>query len=400
MEDNIDMNNHQIKGLSDGNENNDAVNVKQLNEAENNVVQYVDQKITETNTNINSIVDQKIKESEEQSIISIEGENVFKKVMDDDLFKEDDDDIHKNGVVNKNYHKLNQKTYKFSIDYDSSIGYYSTRLSIDVVYLPINSYTMIYEMYVDDGITVSQIEASSGSLSVIKTTSKINGTNTRSVIQFRKNIIHPSFDDLDIDIQLKSKNDPQTVIYVIVYGVIGIHSDVPILVWDRLYYFDNDVINYETDIDMNKHRIKNLPIDYFYTDELKHDNLDNAKFLSFTSDYFKVESFGNKKYSKDIEILVAGVYQIIYCDYVKGSDGKLQIEYTHHDSGSIENYLIYSVKVIGKDDWTPLTINVIKRIDLVYEGTAKIYFETVSSDNTLKLRGNGYGSCFLKYLHE
>ena len=36
--DNIDMNNHQIKGLSDGNENNDAVNVKQLNEAENNVV--------------------------------------------------------------------------------------------------------------------------------------------------------------------------------------------------------------------------------------------------------------------------------------------------------------------------------------------------------------------------
>ena len=180
--------------------------------------------------------------------------------MDDDLFKEDDDDIHKNGVVDKNYHKLNQKTYKFSIDYDSSIGYYSTRLSIDVVYLPINSYTMIYEMYVDDGITVSQIEASSGSLSVIKTTSKINGTNTRSVIQFRKNIIHPSFDDLDIDIQLKSKNDPQTVIYVIVYGVIGIHSDVPILVWDRFFYYDQDKkdINFETKIDMNNNQIIGL----------------------------------------------------------------------------------------------------------------------------------------------
>ena len=41
---------------------------------------------------------------------------------------------------------------------------------------------------------------------LLKINSKINGTNTRSVIQFRKNVIHPSFDDLDIDIQLKSKN--------------------------------------------------------------------------------------------------------------------------------------------------------------------------------------------------
>ena len=58
--------------------------------------------------------------------------------MDDDLFKEDDDDIHKIGVVNKNHHKINKKTYHFQIDYDSSLGYYSTRLSIDVVYLPVS----------------------------------------------------------------------------------------------------------------------------------------------------------------------------------------------------------------------------------------------------------------------
>ena len=66
--------------------------------------------------------------------------------MDDDLFKEDDDDIHKNGVVNNlDYHKINQKTYKFSIDYDSSIGYYSTRLSIDrLIYLPIIERLLYY----------------------------------------------------------------------------------------------------------------------------------------------------------------------------------------------------------------------------------------------------------------
>ena len=113
MEDNIDMNNHRIKGLSDGNENDDAVNVKQLNEAEDNLSKYIDNKITDNNTNINSIIDQKIKESETSSIDLVDQENVFKMVMDDDLFKEDDDDIHKIGVKNKDFHLVNKKTYEF-----------------------------------------------------------------------------------------------------------------------------------------------------------------------------------------------------------------------------------------------------------------------------------------------
>ena len=76
--------------------------------------------------------------------------------MDDDEFKEDDDDIHKSGVQNKNFHLVNKKTYEFKIDYDSSIGYYSTRLSIDLIYLPLGSYTMVYEMYIDDGIIIDE----------------------------------------------------------------------------------------------------------------------------------------------------------------------------------------------------------------------------------------------------
>ena len=38
--------------------------------------------------------------------------------MDDDEFKEDDDDIHKIGVQNKNFHFVNKKTYEFKIDYE------------------------------------------------------------------------------------------------------------------------------------------------------------------------------------------------------------------------------------------------------------------------------------------
>ena len=115
-------------------------------------------------------------------------------------------------------------------------------------------------MYVDDGITIDEIDAVSGTLTVGKINSKINGINTRSIIQFTKNTIHSGFDDLDIDIKLKSKTDPQTTIYVVVYGITGIHSDVSIQVWDRFYYYDvnKEEIDFESTIDVNNHQIIGL----------------------------------------------------------------------------------------------------------------------------------------------
>ena len=168
MEDDIDMAQHGLTNLKDPVNNNDAANKKYVVHSillNNN--NYIDVKIDEKiEEKMDDKIDEKIKESEEKSIQSVNQENVFKKVMDDDEFKEDDNDIHKVGTTNKNFHLVNKKTYEFKIDYDSSIGYYSTRLSIDLIYLPINSYTMVYEMYVDDGITIDEIDARSGTLSV------------------------------------------------------------------------------------------------------------------------------------------------------------------------------------------------------------------------------------------
>ena len=197
-------------------------------------------------------VDNKIKESEEGSIEVVQQENVFKKVMDDDEFKEDDSDIHKVGVRNKNFHLVNKKTYEFKIDYDSSLGYYSTRLSIDLIYLPVGSYTMVYEMYIDNGITVDEIDATSGTLTVGKINSKIDGTKTRSIIHFTKYTISSGFDDLEIDIKLKGKTDPQTTINVVVYGVKGQVNNVSVNLWDRFYYYDNTSIKFELPVDMNQ----------------------------------------------------------------------------------------------------------------------------------------------------
>ena len=109
----------------------DAVNKGQLDTA-----------VSDSESTTIASIETKIEELEEASIRAAQSENVFLRVMDSDLFKEDDDDISKVGSMDKDYHTINHKTYLFYIDYDSSIGHYSTRLSIDLVYLPIGYYTM------------------------------------------------------------------------------------------------------------------------------------------------------------------------------------------------------------------------------------------------------------------
>ena len=216
------------------------------------------------NNTVNGIIDKKIQESEERSIIAVQQENVFEKVMVDDLFILDDDDIKKVAVVNKEFHKVNQQTYQFKIDYDSSIGYYSTRLGVNVVYLPIGYYTIVFEMYFSDKIDQDKItiNALSGTLSVSKINTKKSSDHTRSVINFYKAIIFPSDDELDIDITLKNKTgqsyDADTQIFVVVYGVAGIQNDVDARLWDRYFYVDDKKIHFEAPIDMVDKDIENV----------------------------------------------------------------------------------------------------------------------------------------------
>ena len=354
--------------------------LKQLNEAEDNLSKYIDNKITDNNTNINSIIDQKIKESETSSIDLVDQENVFKIMMDDDLFKEDDDDIHNIGIKNKDFHLVNKKTYEFKIDYDSSIGYYSTRLSIDLIYLDAGNYTMVFEMYVEDGITIDQIEGTSGTLSGITTKSNIDGTKTRSIIHFNYNGLASGFNDLDIDIKLKSKTDPQTTIYVVVYGVKGNVNNVSVGLWDRLYYYGNDSIEYEVPIDMKGNKITgvadgvddsdainykqlNMLINYYtYTNDLKHNNASIVKFpvLKISSHWKPQISFPFEVTSNDPSILklkLDGWYQIIYCDNIKY--GSQFVIYNR-----IQNINIYSILFTYNDFYTPFCVNSIFKITI------------------------------------
>ena len=90
MEDNIDMANHSIVNLKEPEDH-------QATYAANE--KFVANAIVDNNTTtLQTEIDSKIEASEERSIRTVQQENVFEKVMVDDLFKFDDIDIHKVGV--------------------------------------------------------------------------------------------------------------------------------------------------------------------------------------------------------------------------------------------------------------------------------------------------------------
>ena len=209
-------------------------------------------------------VGSKITEAEKFNIKSSTQNNAFLFVMEDHLFREDDDDITKVGEVEKDFYQIKKATYQFTIKYDSSIKYYSTRLSIDLISLPLGEYTLVFEMYYSGKTDKNEVTvgATSGTLNVSRTNTNTFGDHSRSIINLHKYTFSSGFEDLDIDIALKNKAgesyDPNTTIYVVVYGVTGHQNDVSTLVWDSAFALENKALKLKANIDMNEHDIINV----------------------------------------------------------------------------------------------------------------------------------------------
>ena len=156
-----------------------------------------------------------------------------------------------------------KKTYHFKIKYDSAIGYYSTRLTIDLKSLDLGEHTLAFEMYYDNKVDRNEVVVNSVSetLNVSRNNTNTFSNHSRTIINFHKygNI---GIIDLDIDLTLKYKSgetyDAETDIYVIVYGVSGHQNDVDSLIWDRFYYIRDKIVYYEAPIDMGNQQIKGL----------------------------------------------------------------------------------------------------------------------------------------------
>ena len=256
----LDMNNNEIKNLK----------YPQPSDASYAAsVDFVNNTIAGNNTVISNIIDLRLQESEERSIQSVQQENIFKKVMTDNLFKEDDDRIEFLSTINYNLlHRINHLTYLFRIKKDPPESY-NGRLSIDLRYLPTGTYTMVFEMkffpQIDhDKVSVNAVSSSFNQVSTKTRVIKFDyGYYSRSIINFQKLFTNPGIDDLDIDLHLSLKDTvspkpDKTSINVIVYGVKGTHSDIPIQTWDKLYDINNGTLEFEIPINMNGKAITNL----------------------------------------------------------------------------------------------------------------------------------------------
>ena len=112
MQANINMNDHFITGLKDPNPS-DADYAASVNF-------------------VNKNIDDKIKESKEKSISTVVQDNIFEKVMTDNLFKDNDDGIKLISAINYHLlHRVNTQTYLFKIDKDKPESY-NARLSINL----------------------------------------------------------------------------------------------------------------------------------------------------------------------------------------------------------------------------------------------------------------------------
>ena len=254
MEDSIDMANHSIIRLKDP-KSSDSFHASTVN--------YVNRTISDNNAVINTLITDKISESEALNIKTNRQDNEFSFVMDDDLFKEDDDDIVKVGKKDRDFYQIKLETYRFKIKYDTAIGYYSTRLTIDLKSLNLGEYTLAFEMYFGNKVNRDQVvvDAVSETLNVSRNNTNTFSDHSRTIINFHKygNI---GIIDLDIDLTLKYKSgetyDAETNIFVVIYGVSGHQNDVDSRIWDRFYYIRNKIIYYEAPINMGNRQIKGL----------------------------------------------------------------------------------------------------------------------------------------------
>ena len=198
IEGKLDMNLYDIINLptADSNETSYAANVN-----------YVNKTVNDSKNTISNLIDLKIKNAQAEAISYSYKENVFKKVMTDNLFKEDHDRIKFISSINySSLHRISQKTYLFTIDKDKDkTNSYNGRLSIDVRYLNTGIYTMVFEMIFAVQIDHYKVtvNAVSGTLNQVNTITKIinfdRGYYSRSIINFHKWVINRGIDDLDID---------------------------------------------------------------------------------------------------------------------------------------------------------------------------------------------------------
>ena len=258
----LDMNGNKIKnvGTPFTYENDAAVNVSFFNTELNASNSHVYTQIT---NNYKQYIDEKLLKSH---LLSSKVENAFKYLSEVDE-SATISNIYIHGVVDYNGspHK-NKKAYDIDMVYSLGVQNYTSKLGINLFPLAnVGKYTLIMEYYFSSDNTNIVIIAESTKTTTIKKQTTFDETNYKKyLVQFDlpSKANPPHFLYFTISGTGTTSTNPEG--YLVFYGVKGWDDAVPSEIYDHaletgMFEYDNGNMKMYHDIDMDNHRIRNIP---------------------------------------------------------------------------------------------------------------------------------------------
>ena len=299
MTGNLDMGDHSIQKVGDP-VNSDDVATKNYVDAEigyistpflkldgttamTGVLNMNDQKISnlkmpEFNTDAanKQYIDDKLLKSHLLTSVVV---NAFKYLSDaNESSSERDIIIH--GIVDfQNSPHKNKKAYDIDLIYKSGTRNYSSKMGINIYPLDVGKYTIIMEYYFPEDLNIIIFAQASKQSTTIKKQMTVSESNfKRQLVQFDfTEKANPSY-YLYFTISGSGTTSTNPEGYLVFYGVKGWDDSVPPELYDHaletgMFEYDNGNMKMYNDIDMNNHKIKNIPLPTDSNDLLTKESL-------------------------------------------------------------------------------------------------------------------------------
>ena len=237
MQADLKMGNHKITQLKNPTDDQDVVNKK-----------YVDSQISKT-------------------IGTANDENVFRYIMEyhnSQLTEENDVELGDIKKYNLSPHQINKNTIDMNLLLDTSKGYYSSRIGVNLYPLSNDDYTLCFElMWISSDVEsiflngVSSIET----VHNVKKKTLFSRKYSRLICQFTKSQnAYNNYLFIDIEIKLNAgvSYPSKFQTYFVIYGVVTLQLDINPGLYDALYFIENGFVYFNKEIDMQGNKIVGL----------------------------------------------------------------------------------------------------------------------------------------------
>ena len=192
-------------------------------------------------------------------------DNAFKYLSDVDE-SSTESNIIVNGIVdyNSSPHK-NKKAYDIHMVYTPGTQNYNSKIGINIYPLDVGKYTLIMEYYFPEDLNISIFAQASKPATIIKKQITISESDMKKkLVQFDfTEKANPSY-YLFFTIIGTGTTSTNPEGYLVFYGVKGWDDAIPPELYDHaletgMFEYDNGNMKMYNDIDMNNHKIKNIP---------------------------------------------------------------------------------------------------------------------------------------------